>query len=687
MSITVLLMTPALQAQDPGVLPCKNNDPELFHHLHGGDPDEIARIAQDEAELEAFTQEWIANATPGARGAYVIPVVFHIIHNNGAENINDDQLYDAIRILNEDFNKENPDWPTVKPEFLDIVADVDVDFRLAQKDPQGNCTNGITRTVSTLTYQGDSEMKALIQWPRNRYMNVWVAASANGAAGYTNYPSAFNNNPSSDGIVILHTYTGSIGTSHPSRSRVLTHEVGHWINLRHVWGNSNNPELESNCNGDDQVADTPNTVGWTNCVLNGESCGSLDNVENYMDYAYCSRMFTIGQANRMIAALNSTTAQRNQLWQAGNLTFTGVDLEPQLCMALFKSDRETICVGETVSFTDMSYNGVQSRLWSFPGGEPGTSTAMYPTVTYDTPGVYPVTLQVSDGTNTMETTMEAKVVVLPDPGVPVPFDEGFEAYLNLGDSPWMVFNPDNDNTWSLTAAAAYSGSNSVRIINASNMAGKRDDLISQPIDMSSESEVRISFRYAYAQRNISSDDRLRLYVSNNCGATWSMRHQLRGTTNLNTAGAPMTGNFVPAGPEQWEYAEVTNIGPMYHVSDFRMKFEFESDGGNHVYVDDINLNGSPVGIGEWHTSDVNALLVLPNPASHTAQVVFNLAEGGQLRMEMIDVLGRTIAVLHDGTHPAGEQRMDLPIAGITSGIYFIRMAQPGDIRVVRFVVE
>ncbi|MCW5900098.1 MAG: T9SS type A sorting domain-containing protein [Flavobacteriales bacterium] len=674
-------------AQQDGMLPCKNNDADLFHYLHGGDPAEIARIAQAEAELEAFTAEFVAQYQDGQRQPFIIPVVFHIIHNNGSENINDDQLYDAIRILNDDFNKLNPDWTSVKAEFLSIVADVGVEFRLAQKDPQGNCTNGITRTVSTLTYQGDNAMKALIQWPRNRYMNVWVAASANGAAGYTNYPSAFHNNPSGDGIVVQHTYVGSIGTGHPSRSRVLTHEVGHWINLRHAWGNSNNPGLESNCNGDDQVADTPNTIGWTTCFTQGTSCGSLDNVENYMEYSYCSKMFTNGQAARMIAALNSSTAQRNNLWQPANLTLTGVDQEPQLCLAQFKGDRQTICAGGSVTYTDLSYNGVQSRTWSFPGGTPATSSELYPTVTYAAAGVYPVTLQVSDGTNTMEVTQEACITVLPDPGAAVPFEEGFEAYANLGDSDWMLANPDNDNTWTLTNAAAFTGDKSVRILNTSAMNGRKDELISQPLDMSGESEVRLSFRYAYAQRNSSSDDRLRIWVSNNCGATWSMRQQLRGTQNLNTAGAPMTASFVPSGPEQWMYSEVTNVSAAYHVSDFRVKFEFESYGGNNVYLDDINLNGEVVGLEEFSGLADGALAVVPNPAHGTAQVIFDLPQAGMARLEVLDGLGRLLLAPHGGMLPAGVQRMDLSLHGLASGVYFVRLQSPHGSRVSRFVVE
>ncbi|MCB0790063.1 MAG: hypothetical protein KDB75_12210, partial [Flavobacteriales bacterium] len=125
------------------------------------DPTLAERIDAANAELEAFTREFEQTGERGG-GGYIVPIVFHIIHNNGPENIGDEQILDAVRILNDDFNRSNPDWDNVRPEFLDRVADVGIEFRLAGKDPQGNCTNGITRTVSALTNAGDEDMKALI---------------------------------------------------------------------------------------------------------------------------------------------------------------------------------------------------------------------------------------------------------------------------------------------------------------------------------------------------------------------------------------------------------------------------------------------------------------------------------------------------------------------------------------------
>jgi hypothetical protein len=150
---------------------------------HEGARDEIA-IAQQ--ELELFTEEYIASRGGGDQ-VYIIPVVFHIIHQNGEENISDEQITDCVNILTRDFRKLNADTSAIVDEFIDIAADCDIEFRLAARDPEGNCHTGINRILSPLTYDGgDPDVKDLEYWPRNSYLNVWVcAAIGDGVAGFT----------------------------------------------------------------------------------------------------------------------------------------------------------------------------------------------------------------------------------------------------------------------------------------------------------------------------------------------------------------------------------------------------------------------------------------------------------------------------------------------------------------------
>src|SRR5690606_29008334 len=149
-----------------------------------------------------------------------------------------------------------------------------------------------------------------------------------------------------------------------------------------------------------------------------------------------------------------STAQRNQLWQPANLVAAGLDGSALLCVADFTSTRPSICAGGTVTFTDVSYHGVTTHAWDFPGGTPATSTDPNPAVTYSQPGTYPVSLTVGDGFSTASTTRQGLVTVQADPGASVPFTEGFESYPLLASSPWTVANPDSDATFDLTSAAA-----------------------------------------------------------------------------------------------------------------------------------------------------------------------------------------------------------------------------------------
>ena len=180
-------------------LPC-GHDAAQAEHDAAHPADVLARAARNNGALVSASEG--AQAGGGDDELYVIPVVFHVIHDNGPENISNEQIADALEVLNRDFRRLNSDTAEIVAGFVDIAADVDVEFRLARRDPEGNCHSGINRLVSPLTYEGTNQVKQLINWPRESYMNVYVCAEANGSAGYTNFPS--DNNPNTDGIVMKH---------------------------------------------------------------------------------------------------------------------------------------------------------------------------------------------------------------------------------------------------------------------------------------------------------------------------------------------------------------------------------------------------------------------------------------------------------------------------------------------------
>lgn len=238
------------------------------------------RIAEDPTylEREAAYQEEInhllrSNAVFANRDVVLtIPIVFHIIHLNGNENITNEQILNQMELLNEDYSALNSDISTVHPAFANLTGNAQLRFVLPTLDPDGNCTNGIDRIKTPETKKGIDESK-MNAWPRDKYINVWVVQTmADGTAGYAYYPSAQEGllGRLVDGIIIRHNYIGNIGTSNENNSTALTHEIGHYLNLRHVWGDSNGEEgapdghMSPAC-GDDDVEDTPWTNGWDIC--------------------------------------------------------------------------------------------------------------------------------------------------------------------------------------------------------------------------------------------------------------------------------------------------------------------------------------------------------------------------------------------------------------------------------------
>jgi len=665
--------------------------------LRRSDPAMAYDMEQSEQELEAYTSYYIANEyDPSARTAiYTIPVVFHILHTNGPENISDEQVWDAVARLNDDFNKLNASWTTVNPSFLGIVADIQIEFKLARKTNTGACTSGITRTYTTSTNldQGNDQVAAVQaehgNWPGNKYLNIFVVNEANGAAGYTTYPSNMTATSMSNGIKILHTYCGGIGTGYPSYATALSHEVGHWLNLRHCWGNSNNPACDGsdpnppcdgddNCDTDDLVTDTPNSIGWTACNVNGISCGGLNNVENYMEYSGCRKMFTEGQKARMHAALNSSTGDRDNLWTPANLAATGVSLPDVLCQVIFSGDKTEICAGESVTFTDDSYNFVSGTNWTFAGGSPGISTSASPTITYNTPGVYSVTLQATDGSTTLTSTKTNYIVVLANPGDPLPYFEGFETLSTFPDNQrFTSIDEDGDEEWLLTSTASSSGIKSVKLNNYGTIeVGTIDAFASGTVDLSGVNpadDIVFNFRYAYRKKTSTDDEWLRFYISKDCGETWILRKQWHGST-LSTVTS--TGAYTPPDESAWYSESVTNINSDYYVGNFRYKFEFENDGGNNIYIDDINLYPASM-TALVEETPISGLSIYPNPVNDMMEIRLDIIENADFTITLVNAIGELVSVIYQGELVAGTNQLSYSAATLAKGIYFLRIESNG----------
>ncbi len=632
------------------------------------------RLAQQKHEQEILIQPKGLSAKTNSTTPYIIPVVFHIMHDYGAENISDDQVIDAIRILNEDFQMRNADTANIVPAFKSVKANVNFEFRLAKKDPQGNCTNGILHVPSTLTNSGTDAVK-YDQWPPNKYLNIWVVKKiSSGAAGYAYYPSSADGWPDIDGIVILSNYVGSIGTSVYGRARALTHEVGHYMDLAHVWGSTNDPGVAC---GDDGVMDTPETKGWQNCNLIAEDCnpGIVENIQNYMEYAYCSNMYTEGQRVRMTDAITSGVADRNNLWSNSNLLATGTDdathTSTLVCKpkADFGASYKSICVGNSVLFTDLSFNGpVTNRQWNFQGGTPSSSLQYSQAVTYSNPGVYEVKLKISNSQGQDSITKTEFINVQPSTSPNgQTLTEGFET-INLPNSNWNVLNGGDQYNWTITSVG-FNSSKSIRLQNNNATEGDVDELISPSINLAGVNNAVLSFDMAFARRNDQNNDRLRILISKDCGKSWTQRFSKQGA-NLQTTTNFITGNFTP-NSTQWKNESMA-LQSVFISANTMIKFEFTNADGNNVFIDNVNI-GFSQNLNEYGKNLNVNLDIFPNPSNGETNLIIT----SELEMDydicVIDVLGKTVFSLNKQFLNSGDNNLSLDLSHLNSGIYYINL--------------
>ena len=670
LNLAILLLSfTALQAQE--TMSCATYEmTEQYWEKH---PEYRDMALKQEAALKNMDVKSLVREYAKTGQHLIIPVVFHIIHDNGSENISDEQVISAVKDLNMRFRKENADTANVVAPFNSIIADIQIEFRLATKDPNGQCTNGILRYKDARTHSAGDEVKAGRQWDAYRYLNIYtVRRIASGAGGYSYIPGTVG--PDADGIVMLANSTGSIGTSNPNRASVLAHETGHYLGLNHTWGPSNNPGLASNCEVDDNVEDTPLTMGSFSCNTSAVSCGSHDNVQNYMDYAGCRFMFTEGQKGRIYGFIASNTAGRQNLSSPQNNVNTGTDYAREefpvyLCQASFLMDvtADQVCPGDPVKFLDNSFFDIVSWSWTFEGAEPSTSNLENPTVVYQNGGFYDVSLTVTNSSGATETvTKEDFVYVDGSSQLGYPVNENFYDPEIFDPSPigWFkVNNPDEDVYWKLIEPTGYDDDRCIEL-ESNNLStfNNLDEVISGVINLPDHVNHVMSFYFSHVfKTSPQNSDELGILISTDCGVTWTELDRLVGDS-IQTA-TPRNAFFIPKTQEEWKKYTV-DLSP-YQGSTVRFKFSYVHRGGNNIYIDKFTIQNT-TGIRQYQ--EVNDLFsVYPNPLKSGERLNIEIDSDLDL-LQITNALGK---VVFQENQIQAKSNNGIALPKLANGLYYI----------------
>ncbi len=689
--------------------------------------------------IDRHADEVSENGFRIVNGVVTIPVVVHVIYNTASENISDAQVLSQIDVLNKDFRRLNVDADNTWPQ----AADSEIAFCMASVDPNGNPTNGITRTSTGVTAFGTNDQMKFNSsggkdaWPAGNYLNIWVCDISGGILGYAQFPGGA---ASTDGVVIDYQYYGTIGTATApfNLGRTATHEVGHWLNLRHIWG-------DGPCNVDDGVADTPTSDAANyGCPIGHISCSTVDMVQNYMDYTddACMNLFTSGQKTRMRAlfepgGFRASLLNSNGCGNAGpaptcsdgvqNGTETGIDCGGS-CPAC-------PCNGNTLNLSITFDNYPEETSWVIRdannatvasggtyAGQADGSTLNIPlciangcyTLTFSDAygdgmccsygnGSYTLTgpggTLASGGTFTTSQTSNFCLGGPPAPTCNDGIQNGDETGVDCGGSncepcgggacSYITINSNNfesgfgiwtdggtDCVRNNQAANSYSGSWAVRL--RDNTTTSTTSTTSQ--NWTSYEEITVSFVFKTASFENGEDFWVQL--SNNGGSTYT------------TKAAYVAGtNFVNG---TWYQVNLVIAGPFASNSRLRLRADASAD-DDLIYIDDVVITGcqSAARLDGATANEITAvtdapvaisdLNLFPNPANENVTISYVLAENGVVDMSITDVRGRIIR-RENISQLEGQQQLTIETATLEPGTYLLTLIVPNGKANKRFVV-
>ncbi|MCI4671674.1 MAG: PKD domain-containing protein [Bacteroidia bacterium] len=567
---------------------------------------EKTRSLSQKVESKESFEEWMnqrttlesVNRRSTARGQkiYTLPVVFHVIYSKPEENISKEQILSQLEVLNRDYRRTNADKERTPRAFGNIAVDPGIEFCLAGVDPQGQPTDGIHRVSMSGAPFTESFMNGVVKpqtiWDPEKYMNIWVASLSNGILGFAQFPESGNvpvvglpgapGGAKTDGVVLNYLAVGTMGTaiSPFNKGRTATHEIGHFLGLRHIWG-------DGPCGEDDFCDDTPETSSPTfNCPPSGLSCdGQRAMIENFMDYTddACMNLFTISQRLRMRTVLENSPRRKSLL----NSDACGAGIAPP--EPAFAANLVLGCAPMQIQFKDISTNQPQNWKWTFAGGRPSSSNKQNPKVTYRNPGVYPVTLEVSNKGGSRAITKKGYIEVLSS-NDSLPYLISFEDDSDFPPRTFTKNIEDDDFQWTITHLVSGEGlgKGSMTINNFdNNLLNASDWFVSPLLDVNDVENLILSFDLAYAPFSSKYEDTLGVFIAGDCGTVFKSIYYKGGKRLNTTKKEGVQKKFVPTNKE-WR-KELINLNAYKGFQSIQVAFVTFNGHGNNLFLDNIYI--------------------------------------------------------------------------------------------------
>lgn len=681
-------------------------------------------LGQKRCGLDAFDslkettkqfEEWLSNhrkntlspfnSTRKNKEIFQIPVVFHIIHRGEdlgiGTNVSDEKVLEQLSILNDDFGRLNSDQTLTPLEFIDVAADTEITFVLAKQDVEGLPTQGITRQQGSQNTYELSENKILYAenyWPAEDYLNIYIA-NLEGYLGWANFPFSdlegiveINNDRLLDGIAIDYHWLGineNTG-SFSSYGRTLTHEVGHYFGLRHIWGN------QQNCGTDDYCEDTPlQSISYSGVCpsVAAISCQTSDMYSNFMNYTddACMNIFTQNQKERMHVVLNHSP-RRNTLMHSPALDDPILALN-DLGIKTFNAIRLSDCnslLSPQIEVRNYGINTIENFLISFflndllietieinERYEPlDIATIDFQSITLNDLSEPVLTFEISSVNQTEDGNLKNNVLISSLPNYvtsTLPFVMNFEGNIEF-ETALEQGEMSHWDTVHLNTNDVLNQALSINFTADTTALGLFDYLFTPNFNLSNYSIPQISFNYAYQSTGLDYEqDGLIVALSYDCGQNFYSEDylvELYGS-NLATVTSTSSSFFTPKDSSEWKNMTIDLLAFQKETS-LQFAFIGQSSKASQLYLDDIRV----VDLADF---DYDLHLDIQNEAplitcENEQKIDLNLENrGNQIRNDIslnvsINNILESSKVITSSLEPGRSVSYELVIEGLKTGL-------------------